>query len=493
MTIPIIPGPFSFLETAGRGVGNTLQAKEGFRRKQLQEDMTSVGMLLQLINSGQIKRQELGSEKNLELFNRLNISLSDDALRPSLAEQDEESILAFSEAVQPRDRFAISQPVGAGVVPGLPRVPTAKRRPETVAEGRPRREAAVPDPLRGRLGLQNEAEIAASKVAADQAGTTAQLAAAVGQIEAVTTLTASSVLASKTEWEATGVPFFDDKQMVNPQAREAAWQRYKRDAAARGIGLTERDRVFVDAEIARLQFREIELDIARAAADLRAFNSDSQRQESLILRVSTLRRFNDQAITEANSVIEDNKVFYGVALQSLGGGANLDDITGMIRDAYIKTEQAQKDLTDLAEKNDNLEKQLQDLGINILGGGGASEGAVIASRTTRRGGAGTTQPGAGRPTAPPIQPPRFAGQVTFTDVENGTTTQLPMSDFVDRLLGQANPAEALLLSLQAGEIDGTSMFAVINHAVQRQGIPTDVRNALLGIREDLTPTDTIGR
>jgi hypothetical protein len=74
MTVPITPGPFSFLGTAGQAVGGYLSGREDFRQRRRAEALQGVTMLLDMREKGLLPPEQFGHPEVLSLFQDAGIS-----------------------------------------------------------------------------------------------------------------------------------------------------------------------------------------------------------------------------------------------------------------------------------------------------------------------------------------------------------------------------------------------------------------------------------
>ncbi len=73
MTIPIEPGPFSFLASAGQALGRYAEEKEKKRQTALKEDRDILNQMLDLRQRGLLEPQAFESPQAVELYRRLGI------------------------------------------------------------------------------------------------------------------------------------------------------------------------------------------------------------------------------------------------------------------------------------------------------------------------------------------------------------------------------------------------------------------------------------
>jgi hypothetical protein len=117
MTIPIEPGPFSFLAGAGRALGAYADAKEKKRQTQLKEDRDVLNQMLDLRSKGLLEPDAFGSPQAEELYRRLGIVPV--STTPTSGESIEQGRRSYLSQIAPS--LAAGQPTDEGrAVLGLP-------------------------------------------------------------------------------------------------------------------------------------------------------------------------------------------------------------------------------------------------------------------------------------------------------------------------------------------------------------------------------------
>lgn len=227
MTIPIRPGPFSFLAELGRAGGEAVNSAEKERTRRLKEDQDRLNMLINLRQQGLVDPSAFGSKEAMDLYKRLGIMPVSD--QPNSAEQVETTRKQFGRPDTP----GISIPIGSLMPVQIP-----AQGPSAVSDAR---RAVAGLPSRSALGKeQAQATAIDAGGAAGRAVTgvpSEQVAASseAGQV-AQNTLQQTQLFATEAEsFVAQALAGADPEKMGVEAATQKAYQFYLQDSANKKV------------------------------------------------------------------------------------------------------------------------------------------------------------------------------------------------------------------------------------------------------------------
>jgi hypothetical protein len=162
MTIPIEPGPFSFLAGAGEALGRFAEEKEKKRQTKLKEDRDVLNQMLDLRQKGLLAPEQFESPQAVELYRRLGIVPVSG--QPTSGESIEQGRRSYLSSIAPS--LAGGQPTDEGrAVLGLPQRGLTQKINAEIAGS----EAAVPTAqLQGAQATAALPEAGATAVAGQQ-------------------------------------------------------------------------------------------------------------------------------------------------------------------------------------------------------------------------------------------------------------------------------------------------------------------------------------
>lgn len=303
MTIPIIPGPFSFLQELGRGVGTAFEVAENQKRvlrQQAQEDRVEASKnlmsMLELYSKGVLKK--LDTEQIIDLGNRAGIG----------------DFLSGNVVPRPENQIAEGQSEFLSSLLGN----------QTQGEGAPDRTAERRSTL-ATGKIQTGSEMAKEKLTTQVAGQQSAAVEAGGAAGRAIAGVPQEEVARTAEEKAKDVTYENQAQRtadatiqnlggavlkIDPKvASDQAWQKAQADAKTRGEVLDERlTRPYIDAAL-QTRYREAELEEAKIRAQMaRAGSSDLdnylntlQRQQQMIRQqIQAMPKPSDQTYSWAN-------------------------------------------------------------------------------------------------------------------------------------------------------------------------------------------------
>lgn len=377
MTIPVIPGPFSFIQELGRGVGTAFQVAENQKRTlraQAQEDraeaLKQVGVIFDAVQNNQMTANTLKSPFFLDLIKRSGIADSFGApdVAAGVAPKPEDTIRGGqSEYLQsllanrtPGNEGEIKQTLATGRVQAPSEV--AKGKEETLASGA----RATTIEGGGAAGRAQAGVIAEPVAVAGEEASRDKFYNSVADRSVGSALTRSGGNILKTDLKGLA---------------DSAWQTAQQDARSRGYVADESlTRPYIEAAIAS-QYREALTEEAKVRA-AQARGTDTyddylrilQNNQGLIRQqISALPKPSEQALTYARAYEaqlarqrspEEQRAF------------EQNPSTAFLRSAY---DQVQAYNTQLDRLNRELNGNRDELN-NALAGKIPSVGGAIAGR-----------------------------------------------------------------------------------------------------------------
>lgn len=280
MTIPIKPGPFSFIGGAGEAVGAAYRAKEQKRIEDLTEARQSASMLLQFRQLGYLNGADFANSAVQDIFNRAGIPAPSTDLTP-----DEQKAKLTGDYIKAAGQPAtpVSIPIGSL---GLPGVDTSINVPAT-AKFTPEQRALIGAPQPSELaGERVKQGIAGQQQLALGAGGASARAVAGVKSPQVATADESVPVAEAFTREAPGFVALAvqgaDLRNVSRGTYDsyvnAAYQAYLQDAQAHNQAVLPEDqakRYFAQALDEKIRQSQA-LDVQRLAAGARFAATDKE-------------------------------------------------------------------------------------------------------------------------------------------------------------------------------------------------------------------------
>lgn len=230
MTIPIRPGPFSFLATLGRAGGEAVDQAEKQRVRDLKENQDRLNIMINLRQQGLLDPSAFGTKEAMKLYKQTGIMPVSD--QPTSAEQIESIRKRFG---QPDSSINIPIPSLIGDLPGA-NVPVSGPSSVTDAQrafaGLPSRSALGKEGAQaGAINAGGAAGRAVTGVPSEQVAASAEA----GQV-AQTTLQQTQLFATEAEsFVAQALAGMDPEKMGVEAATQKAYQFYLQDSAAKKV------------------------------------------------------------------------------------------------------------------------------------------------------------------------------------------------------------------------------------------------------------------
>ncbi len=414
MTIPIVPGPFSFLREAGEGIAGILDAKRAAEERRRQEALETAalaqqdfGTLAQLVQLGILPRSVLTSPQALETAGTAGIPIGPETTTVPSAGEREADILGGL----PEDQFRLARQI-----PSAEDVTAADvLRNQGVAEAM--RATAQADLTRGEIQDVRPGTPQARAVA----GVPAAGAAAAAEAGVLGGAAASFAdQAAQAAVTATGIEgFLDEQGNVTPEATVAAEQTAI--AAMESRGLEARDefvKPFVAAALERRRFDINAQELQAALASVRTVGMAAGVRDDLRKRIQDqVDNANAQIKVLQSGISTTDGLIHNSVLsrinQMLAQGMDEDAVRAAIQPTLMqKFTEVQAKLEEIeawATRAREAQDQLQTM-LNVAAGSPGT--TAIPSRVPTPNVAGTVEPGSRVPTpgqAPGAALPGAAG------------------------------------------------------------------------------------
>jgi hypothetical protein len=255
MTIPIIPGPLSFLPKAAEAFKSYVEAKDFVRRRQLQDRMNNVDMLLKLNAQGIVRPSVFGTDEFIGLLRDIGTELNPSDVR-TYDPRDDILALTQSQLGKIAAEPGIEGETGRAIVTGTP-------TPQQRAEG-----ATGTAVARGRGEILETGKAPPSGAAAEVLGVKPQTAQATGTVTDIQPLAERVARAVRVRM---GNKFYEKGELggaVSKEAIDTAWQESV--ASAQSLGIPPLDekvhRIIIEAELLSISFDEQEKELNRLRA-----------------------------------------------------------------------------------------------------------------------------------------------------------------------------------------------------------------------------------
>jgi hypothetical protein len=277
MTIPLRPGPFSFLSTLGEAGGKAFDAAQKEKDKRLKQAQDRLNQMLQLRAAGLIDPSAFSSPEAMTLYEELKI------LPVSSEKTSGERVEDIKRKGLAPNRGGFTLPISS-LIPGASDVQVPPSGMESLSDderaaaGFQSRGATAEDQLRGQLAGRKSAILAKGtpEQQAAVSGVPTELTARAGEESARDTLNNSlalrSVDAAITRSGGTLEKIIGVQGGVQALA-EAAWQTAQQDAKMRGYtAVEELTRPYIEAAISSRVRESQKLAVERLAAQNRGMS-----------------------------------------------------------------------------------------------------------------------------------------------------------------------------------------------------------------------------
>jgi len=471
MTIPIIPGPFSFLEHAGNAAKEIVGTKLALREQEIKRDLQSFDMLMTLINSGNAPANVLGKDENVALFGRLRKNLDVDVdpsqIIPSLQGQQTRAASEFAAASQPQPNRSVTGFKASNI----------QAAPETPQQVSKRRSEQFPAAQRALMGLPSELDIARQEIQGDQAQAIALGEAAKLRFESLSPIVSQGV---KGGIVGAGVRILDDNYNVTARGREAVWKSVQSTASAFGFPLDpERDQLMVDSYLLDHANQQKQLDIEKIYTQARIGQIGRDNLVGLINAMRSQQTESRNQATQQDRIMEDNKNFHDFGVKKINDAiaagmsmnSAINTLSGPVRGGWERYEAAASLKNNAESQISQYDAWLKELNAQALG---------QPTGTTSMTGSATTS--SSRPSAP-INPSGQRADVRDTTEfrsaptevirynSDGTQTVFNIDVIADLFVGRPDGPDRLKQSTDAGLFSADHMRAIAGKAATKAEDP----------------------
>lgn len=293
MTVPIMPGPFSFLASAGQALGRIKEEQNAEQDKRRKIAQDKLNQMISLRGAGLIGPEAFSSREAMDLYNELGVMPISD--KPTVSERKDQLTEQFMAAPQSQ---SVQMPSVGLEAAGIPMQSVPVQR----ATAGPQ---SLSDEQRAVIGVPSRSAMAREKLA-QGAGHQAEIA----QVENTRDMFYNTVAGRSVD--AAIMRAGGDLEKIGPAGMpavaDAAWTLMQQDARSRGYTLEESiTRPYIEAQL-RTRLNELEkLQVERMRAANQSQGSDNALY-ALLQRQATI------AQNQLNNLPEIDQMTRGMAM-----------------------------------------------------------------------------------------------------------------------------------------------------------------------------------